>query len=391
MKKLIPLVLFLAACVVPSIAQAEVAPVLPEAELSTLAGRAEQSGTVTSLEDVSTTAGAALMLNPHFVPEDSAIPQSIADTPVAVIVMHGHFVYQMAKLAPGAEPPEGDTLAYTVDAATKEVAATYVGNDVPQISTLGGVERFTASQSSAIISRAVHRLPHIRRRRRAKAATWGNGCKHHEGDHCYILAKWAMTSSEAVEGTQEMQKTTAMNVPESQNGDFADMEEWVILSTNRSKYVEAGQQGGSGKGCCTPWWFWALTYGPNSGEYFAYEKAPYTWEIPYDVYANYEWKSINPNEAVWCLIIGPNWETQYACYTGFSIYSKELEAGGEVDTEQKPSFAGSQLVNGEWLGNGGWHGWNFAKYGTGGPEGSTSGLCQSYIGPTPGDMNYGTC
>ncbi|MGH2853949.1 MAG: hypothetical protein ACRDLF_07130 [Solirubrobacteraceae bacterium] len=352
--------------------------------------RAEQSGTVTSAEAVPTTAGAALELNPHFVPDESAMPQSVAETPVLVVAMHGHFVYQMAKVRPGTDPPEGSTFAYTVDSATGEVAATYVGNESPKLSTLGAVERFTASQSSAIISRATHRLPHIKPSRlRAKAATWGSGCKITENYHCYVLATWGMTGSEEVEATQEEQKTTTMNVPESANGDFVDMEEWVLFS-NGTKYVEAGQEGGAHKGCCTIWWFWALTYGPNPGEYFAYEGPPYTWEIPYNVYAHYEWKSINPTNATWCLIIGPNWETQYACYTGFSVYTKDLEAGGEIATEQKPSFAGSQLVNGQWL-NGTYKGWSFASYGTIGPKGSAPGLCYGYIGPTPGDMNYGTC
>jgi len=315
--------------------------------------------------------------------------QDVANVPVAVVVMHGHFVYTMAKMRPGGSPPEGDIMAYTVDSATGQASVSYVGDRAPEIAGLGDIEHFTASPSGATISRDVHRLPRPRHPRlvRAKIATWGSGCKYANSYHCYALADWQMGSSEQVEGTQTYQKTTTMDVPGSESGDFVDMEEWVIFGGG-ADYAEVGQQGGSHKGCCTIWWFWALTYGK---EYFPYEDPPEVWEIPYNVYAKYEWKSINPTEPIWCLVIGPNLETEYVCYRGFAIYNKWLEAGGEVATEQKPSFAGSQEVNGQWLGSGEWKGWNFAHYSTDGPEGSAPGLCYSYIGPTPGDMNYGTC
>jgi hypothetical protein len=363
--------------------------VIPEAEMASLVGRAEQSGSVTSAEDVQTTAATALELNPYFVPQGSAVMQTATNVPVAVIVMHGHFVYTMAKMRPGGSPPEGNTMAYTVDYATGEAAVSYVGDRTLTLSGLGTVEHFTASPGSATISRTMHRLPRGRGRRRAtaKVATWGNGCKSANNYHCYVIAEWYMHSPEEIEGTQTYQKTTTMNVPGSEFGNFVDMEEWVLFGGG-ADYPEVGQQGGSYKGCCTVWWFWALTYGK---EYFVYENPPYVWEIPYNVYAKYEWKSTNPSTSIWCLFIGPNLETEYACYTGFAIYNKWLEAGGEVATEQKPSFAGSQEVNGEWLGSGVWKGWNFAEYGTYSPKGSAPGLCYGYIGPTPGDMNYGTC
>lgn len=383
--------LLLVVTLVLMFAVAASAQVISEAKLASLVGSAENFGTVTSADDVSTTAAAALELNPYFVPQDSAVTQRVANVPVDLVVMHGHFVDTLAKMRRGGTPPKGDTIAYTVDPATGESSVSYVGERSLALSGLGAVEHFTTGAGGAVISRTTHRLPHATHHRRVKAkiATWGSGCKVANGHHCYDLAEWYMGSSEQVEGTQSWQKTTTMDVPESEYGDFVDMEEWVIFAGGKD-YPEVGQQGGSGKGCCTPWWFWALTYGE---EYFVYENAPEVWEIPYNVYAKYEWKSINPNEAVWCLYIGPNLETQYACYTGFAVYNKWLEAGGEIATEKKPSFAGSQEVNGQWLGAGEWHGWNFAnEYTWSDTEGkSASGLCHEYIGPTAGDMNYGTC
>jgi hypothetical protein len=63
-----------------------------------------------------------------------------------------------------------------------------------------------------------------------------------------------------IEGTQELQETTTMDVPGSEAGYFVDNEEWT--SFGESKWIEAGQQGGGYKDCCTLWWFYAGSYGP---------------------------------------------------------------------------------------------------------------------------------
>jgi hypothetical protein len=318
---------------------------------------------------------------------------SSAATPVTLVVMRGNFVDTMAKEPASAAAPAGHTMAFILDRATGRVAALYVGEARPSVSTLGPVEAFSTSTSTSSVSsaRRARKLPRLlarsRHHHRARAARWGllNRCGAESAPtnrHCYDLAEWEGTQLEA---TQELQKTTTMEVPGSEYGYFVDMEEWTSLGS-AGGWFETGQQGGEYKGCCSLWWFYAGSFGPK--EYFQYVDAPYVWEVSANQYNEYAMKSVNPSTPNWCIYIAPNFETKYACFSSskWSVYSTGLEAGAEVATEEKPSFAGSQEVNYQAL-SGYYYGWGSSTT----YSHSTPGLCHTYVGPTPGDMNYGTC
>jgi hypothetical protein len=387
MKRLISAFLATIICVlifvVPAYAQ-----VISQAELGTLVEMASRSGMVEDVETVSSTAAdAQSTLNPHTSPTSSAEPSALVSTPVAVVVMHGHFVDGMAKVPPHAEAPSGDILAYTVNQLTGRVAALYVGDSAPSLAGLGGVERLTTASDKATISRANRRFAVASHHRvRGKVATWGDNCKYVPSeDHCWATAEWDMTKTgEEIEGAESFQTTTTMSVPGWEDGYFVDNEEWTILSKNEEKWEEVGQQGGEYKGCCSLWWFYAVNYGPN--EYYQYVDAPYVWEVGLKERHYYATESVEHN-GTWCVDTSGNgleW-LQDKCFSGFSVYSKKLEAGVEVATESKPGNAASVLVNGQHL-NGYYYGWN-----EGYEQSTTPGLCVSYIGPTLGDIDYGTC
>ena len=56
-------------------------------------------------------------------------------------------------------------------------------------------------------------------------ATWGNKCSLGNAQHCYSIASYEMTGTgkgggEEVKGLSSEIATTAMNVPQWENGDF---------------------------------------------------------------------------------------------------------------------------------------------------------------------------
>jgi hypothetical protein len=382
---MVPSVLVIAATVL--FASPAAAEVLSNAQLAMLVERAAESGVVESAEAVNTTAvSAAMTLTPELAPAYSEMPASSAATPVVFVVMHGHFVDTLAKNPPHSLAPSGHMMSFIFNPGTGRVAALSVGEAEPAISALGSVEQFVTPTTNAEIGRIRARpLPHPGPHHRAHAAKWGtnNKCGPKVENHCYMTAAWR---GENIEGTQELQETTTMDVPGSEAGYFVDNEEWT--SFGESKWIEAGQQGGGYKGCCTLWWFYAGSYGPKASEYFTYEDAPYVWEVKTNQFNEYEMKSLNPTTPTWCIYIAPNFETQHACFSSskWTVYSSHLEAGAEVATEEKPAFVAYQTVNGQHL-SGYWYGWGSSTT----YETETAGLCHSYTGPTPGDMKYSTC
>ncbi len=380
---------------------------LPAAEMSkealaTVASRAGQMGTINNIEAVASTAGAAAVaLNPHTV----AVPEREANAPVTMWVAHGNFDDTLAKTPPSAKTPTGTVVAFILN-QEEQVAAIYVGNTAPALSSLGSPEDFSSPTDSAIVARAAHVLPKPPKDRaivaraahrlprpsrvRAHAATWGNNCKVAEQHHCYYVSEWIGSSSEEIEGSWEQQDTTALDVPDSSAGDFVDMEQWVLMDSSGTKWMESGQQGGEYKGCCELWWFWATEYG---GKYTAYVDAPYVWAVAKNHWNNYTLKSTTPTEGIWCNYVGeadPGTEQHY-CFNGWPVYSKGVEAGAEVADEEMPSFSAKQLMAQQHVGyNGleeGWFGWPYGeRYNSSSPE-----LCGGYTGPTPGDIYYGTC
>jgi hypothetical protein len=95
---------------------------------------------------------------------------------------------------------------------------------------------------------------------------------------------------------------------------------------------------------------------------------------------------------VWCVQIGPNWETQAWCMnTGFT-YSTLLEDGSEMATITEPEVAGTAESDYEAL-DGELRNWNKAKIETVNYKGqSVSDICVWRLeGLYPGDINDGTC
>jgi hypothetical protein len=56
---------------------------------------------------------------------------------VYYVVLHGHFVDDMAFLPSGASPPTGNTIGITIDAQTQEILDFSISNKVPDIARLG--------------------------------------------------------------------------------------------------------------------------------------------------------------------------------------------------------------------------------------------------------------
>jgi hypothetical protein len=300
--------------------------------LATVASRAGQIGTIDSIEAVASTAGAAAVaLNPHTV----AVPERGANVPVTMWVVHGEFDDTLAKTPPGVNPPTGAVVAFILN-QEERVAALYVGNTAPALSSLGSPESFSSPADSAVVARAARALPKPPKDRailarashglprpsrvRAHAATWGNNCKVANAYHCYFLSGWYGGSSEEIEGSWEQQDTTALDVPDSSAGDFVDMEQWVWMDSSGTEWMESGQQGGEYKGCCSLWWFWATEYHGSGGKkYTAYVDAPYVWEVAKNHYNNYTLKSTTPTEGIWCNYVGeadPGTELEFPRFGG---------------------------------------------------------------------------
>jgi hypothetical protein len=306
------------------------------------------------------------------------------ETPVTMVVMHGHFVDSNAAVRKGAHAPTGPTLTQLLGPAG-EVLAEACCVRSPALAALGSATRFLPAGAMAGVASGHH----FRRRARARAATWGrNGfCSKSAGyngegnHHCYAIATWLMSGGERVLGTQAEIDSTAMSVPEWETGSFVTHEEWVDFGTPREeRWVEVGNMGGGGSpgSCCGVQWFYAASWGPN--DFYSHQ---HIWNIPMNTYAFYAMEWVGGSR--WCYMIGPDWEVTYACVEGFQGYSTELQVGMEVADERMPSSSGSDYVNAEWTDHS-FHNWNFAEGSVSVPQ-----LCYSHNGPYPGNINFGTC
>jgi hypothetical protein len=353
-----------------------VPPDLSQSEVSTLLERAQEIGHVETVEAVTSSAGKAqVALDPQIT--EAGLPGAAVD----LVVMHGSFTDTLAKEPRGEPAPSGAVLAYTIDPTTGTVASTYIGNHSPALATLGAVARITPTHLSATAtaSRVGHRtLRH--HQPMARTATWGNDCKVAEAYHCYAVAEWSMTGNERVYGTESEQKTTEMNVPGWENGDFVDDEEWAAFPST-GLWVEAGQEAGNYRNCCNLFWFFAWE---TSSGYSQFTGPPYTWEVTYNTWNNYGMQWVGNGE--WCIFVGPTWEQKIACHGGFSADSTLLEDGMEAATEKKPTNKGVAVANATWEGS--THTWNKARN-----VSTTTGLCVSQFTPVnfPGNINYSTC
>ncbi len=353
MRKLGLLVSTLVAFSAPSVAQAAgsaasiVAKVLP---------RAEQVGIVESTEAISTSLGdAEAGLNPQYVAGSDTMSQT--GTPVTIVVARGQFTDTLVPTPASASAPSGSVMAFTVNGETGEVMETYVGNHAPTAAI--GTVALKGRASSARVRRA--RIAMRRRQATARAATWGDKCSASGNHHCYALAIWSMHPSEYVLGSETIQNTSVMNVPDWEKGDFVSNEEWSgFYNGGAAQYwTEIGQIGGYGENCCSIYAFKAYQ-NVNGFAIRIIGEQPKSAENHYLMHAG--------GEGVWCWYVGPYGE---GCVGGFEAYSKDLEDGTEMADEAQPLNAAWVETN--WIGKEGYaYQWNFAEDGLFNEQGKQS-------------------
>jgi hypothetical protein len=340
---------------------------------------ADAAGTVESGEAVS---GSQEAIEAAFDPAERTLSPSrlSAARPPAVldlVVMHGHFEDMDAKVPAGAPTPQGTVMSFVVNQGTGRVAATYVGDTAPDLSAtyvepLQGTAPVKAQ--SASVKRKLGRP-------RAHVATWGNNCRFATAYHCYVVATENMKGAEEVYGVDDETDTDYIDVPGWQHGYFVDNEVWAWAHVlGPSTWTEIGQQAGEYKGCCNTWWFYAFENGTEG--YRQFVDAPYVSEVPESTGNHYMMKTAGGG--IWCWYFGTGEELK-ACAADFAWQATQLEAGGEIATEEKPVFDSSTNNSAEWT-NYTWHTWNFATVAA-----DTSGLCWSALNGAPGNIYYDTC
>jgi hypothetical protein len=357
---------------------AQAGTVLTQAESTTAIEQAEAAGTIESIEAATGSQEAVeTAFNPEVRTLASINPSMRPSVPLNLVVIHGHFKDVNAKARPNAPAPTGTVMSFVINRDNGRIAATSVRNTTPTLPS-GTIERPAITPSIKARSASLRKRP---RRSLARTATWGNNCKPSpETDHCYITTSWYMKGAEEVHGVYDEQDTAHISVPGWQHGYFVDNEVWASQPQVPNTWTEIGQQAGEGKGCCSLWWFYAFKNGTEG--YNEYVEAPYVWEVAEGIGNDYAMKT--PGSGIWCWYTGSGFEL-HACAADFAWQATELEAGGEVATEEKPSFAASTNNSAEWT-NGTWHTWNFAIV-----EATTGGLCSSPLNGAPGNIYYDTC
>ncbi len=226
------------------------------------------------------------------------------------------------------------------------------------------------------------------------SATWGNKCSLGNVHHCYAVAEWPMTGSgngggEEVKGISSEFYTTAMLVPEWQQGDFVTNEQWMIGYNGR--WVEDGQIAGynspteEGREVNYDSLHWFYAYENTGNGSVPVYVAPWT-------YNGYEWRSYTlwdpGNNGTWCERIG---EPQVACQSGFRKYATVAELGMEAADEQQPENGGKSRTGGQWL-DGSWHHWLKANNETVDFNGDSEAgyVCVTPFEAIPGYINFGT-
>jgi hypothetical protein len=358
------------------------AAVLAQAAKSSVLEHGAQLGTVTSMEAVHTTVGEAeAALDPSYIVSGESSPGG-----TTLVVLHGSFVDDAAKVRAGEAAPRGSVAAYYVDGSGR-INGTYVGSHSPTLSALGVVEYTTMSATASIArhQRFVHRR--LNPQPKAHTALWGNRCGQEGTEHCYGVANWQMSGSEEVLGAIEEVNVSAMNVPEYGSWAFVDDEMWVSLGSgsNGQHWMETGIENYEPYSCCQLWWFRA--YKNNLG-YYELPRSE-EWEMPYNTWANFGVETIGGGG--WCWYIGVNWEVQDGCRANFPTTSKHLEDGMEVASNSEPSNAAKIVVSAEHL-NGKFYTWNKATNEAKRYNGEyTEHVCVSQFQPYPGNINVGTC
>jgi hypothetical protein len=375
--------------------------VLTETEKTAALKFANADGTVSSLEaqhSISALA-AAEQISGETQPSTSALAnglgpnaQAMASTPVDVVVLHGHFVEWDFPTPQGSPTPEGTVLELVINRLTGGVVASRLADTT---TTLASVDVQSESFKPSVAQ--IARLRHLRARARqtqtqdrhaAHAAEWS---EEHCGDteliHCYAETSWQMSGGgHEVEGSEFKVLLREGGVPSGGEA-FVDEEEWVGADFEApGGWAEAGVISSleNPRGL---YWFWA--YKDSGGTLVKFLGSPYTGEVNVGEFVNLALMASGSH--VWCLKIGPNWETQAWCMnTGFT-YSTRLTDGSEMATNTKPEVAGTAESNYESL-NGELRNWNEATdlSTTENGKDHVSEVCEWNIGPA-GDINDGTC
>lgn len=208
-----------------------------EAAVSTALTRAKKVGTVDRAEVVSTT----FINAQESVDPDAEVPTSISPSSrVELVKTYGAFTDTMAKMPRGANVPTGTEMAFIIDRETGLAEGIHLGGETNLMAQ--ATSRRKATQIRPTTSKSVGKR-HV-----ARIASWGGGCS--QVHHCYAIATWLMGAGEKVEGTQDNQDTTEMNVPGWQNGDFVDNEGWTVFEPS-GYWVEAGNTSGEYYDCCS--------------------------------------------------------------------------------------------------------------------------------------------
>lgn len=114
----------------------------------------------------------------------------------------------------------------------------------------------------------------------------------------------------------------------------------------------------------------------------AFVDAPYVSEVPEAKGNSYFMET--SGGGTWCWYFGTGQELK-ACRSDFAWQATQLEAGGEIAAEGKPTFDSSSNNAAEWT-NYTWHTWI-----SGAAVVATPGLCWSPLNGAPDNMYYDTC
>ena len=242
-------------------------------------------------------------------------------------------------------------MGFVVDRETGRVAATYVGNTPLNTPCRGhgtdagaDLDECSRGRAATTAGEACGRTPPL----------GANGCK--TGCRIPLLCPCRVAHDRrrrSLLGVYDETDTDYVDVPGWEYGNFVTNEVWASASTLRgvpNTWTEfTGQIAGAYKSCCSVWWFYAFQNGTEG--FRAFEEAPYTWEVRQAVGNNYGMKTTGGG--VWCWYDAADW-TLEACAADFAWVATELEAGGEIGSEEKPVFDASTNNSAEWM-NGEWH------------------------------------
>lgn len=351
---------------------AGVPPVLAQMQL-----RAERAGSVESVSLFHESLGS---IHAQLDPEATlgAGLAARADEPVEVVVVHGSFVDNQAHTPRRASAPRGTVMAFVVDPETQFPVEVYVGDNSPNTQQAASYSRTIPAAAKA--GRVHAQVASRHHRSVAKAATWGSKCSYGEGHHCYALATWAMGSGEYIYGSETIQDTTEMYVPNWESGDFVDDEEWIGFP--KEHWVEIGQTAGNAIDSHTLYPFWASQNGKG------YLQTILPTSVSGGRQNHYTMRS--DGGGYWCFWVEGVGEE---CRNGFENTSKEVEDGIEGADESQPTNAAYVETN--WIDSKdeGFQ-WDSAHNGLYNETGEVSynGLCVTQYTPWnyPGNVYYGS-